>query len=114
MAAQGARTILLEDLPATSDAFGSHEPVARAIADMVRAETGGKAIARDIEDLAYKFYRSHWTQLPKFDQIKHEREGKLPAGLFDISPASRNADFGGQRPRAQRGDRVREGAHQSR
>lgn len=39
------RTILLDDLPSDTDAFGSHEPVATAIGEMVDREEGGKAIA---------------------------------------------------------------------
>jgi len=39
------RTILLDDLPSDTDSFGSHEPVAFAIGEMVAREDGGKAIA---------------------------------------------------------------------
>lgn len=39
------RTILLDDLPSDTDSFGSHEPVAAAIGEMVEREEGGKAIA---------------------------------------------------------------------
>lgn len=35
----------LDDLPADEDAFGSHEPVAKAIGDVIEQEEGGKAIA---------------------------------------------------------------------
>ncbi len=41
------RTVLLDDLPSDADAFGSHGPIADAIADMVRSEEGGKAVAID-------------------------------------------------------------------
>ncbi len=37
-------TRLLTDLPADKDAFGAHERVARAIADVVRTEDGGRTI----------------------------------------------------------------------
>ena len=37
-------TVLLSDDPASEDAFSSHDPVARAIADLVRHEAGGKII----------------------------------------------------------------------
>ena len=37
-------TRLLPDMPADSDAFGSHERVARSIAEVVETESGGKAI----------------------------------------------------------------------
>ena len=37
--------VLLDDLPATKDAFGAHERIALSIRDLVTTETGGKAIA---------------------------------------------------------------------
>ena len=37
--------VLLDDLPATKDAFGAHERIALSICDLVTTETGGKAIA---------------------------------------------------------------------
>ena len=37
-------TRLLADTPAEADAFGSHERVARAIAEVIQTESGGKAI----------------------------------------------------------------------
>ena len=37
-------TRLLPDTPAETDAFGSHERVARSIAEVVQTESGGKAI----------------------------------------------------------------------
>ena len=37
-------TRLLPDTPADADAFGSHERVARSIAEVVETESGGKAI----------------------------------------------------------------------
>lgn len=39
------KTRLLSDLPSDKDSFGSHERVAEAIADLIRTENGGKAIA---------------------------------------------------------------------
>ena len=38
-------TRTLDDQPVTNDEFGSHAPIAQAIFEMVRTETGGKAIA---------------------------------------------------------------------
>lgn len=49
---------------------------------------------RDIDDLSYRFYRDTWNKLPDFDNLKHEDEGKLESGLFDISPATREFSFG--------------------
>ena len=37
-------TRLLPDTPADTDSFGSHERVARSIAEVVQTESGGKAI----------------------------------------------------------------------
>jgi len=41
------RTALLSDLPSDNDAFGSHAPIADAIAGMVKSEEGGHVIALD-------------------------------------------------------------------
>ena len=41
---EGCLTRLLPDSPADADAFGSHERVADSIAEVVRTESGGKAI----------------------------------------------------------------------
>ena len=38
------RTTLIDDTPAETDAFGSHERVARAIAEVVQDEEGGRSI----------------------------------------------------------------------
>ncbi len=38
-------TVTIDDQPVAEDAFGSHEPLARAIFEMVKTEEGGKAIA---------------------------------------------------------------------
>jgi predicted transcriptional regulator len=43
--AMSCPTKLLDDLPADRDEFGSHQKVADAIAELVRNEEGGKAIA---------------------------------------------------------------------
>lgn len=48
----------------------------------------------DIDDLQYRFYRSAWDKLPDFDALKHEDAGKLPRGLFDLAPRTRNDSFG--------------------
>lgn len=56
--------------------------------------TGGPVAAVDMDELEYRFYRDHWDKLPDFDNIKPETVAKLPTGLFDISPATRNTDIG--------------------
>ena len=48
----------------------------------------------DLDELEYRFYRDHWDRLPDFDNLKAETVAKLPLGKFDISPASRQSDFG--------------------
>ena len=55
---------------------------------------GEQALGTDLDDLQYKFYRNAWTSLPDFSVAKHEDAGKLPKGLFDIGPRTRNEAFG--------------------
>jgi len=54
----------------------------------------GKVAISDLDDLEYRFYRDHWDQLPDFDNLKAETVAKLPEGRFDLSPATRESDFG--------------------
>ncbi len=54
----------------------------------------GGAPARDIEELAYRYYRGAWETLPRFDELKAESQGKLPRGLFDLSSTTRDSDYG--------------------
>ena len=42
---EGCPTRLLDDLPADHDAFGPHQRIAKAIADLIKNEKSGKAIA---------------------------------------------------------------------
>ncbi|MCS7047379.1 MAG: DUF1549 domain-containing protein, partial [Gemmataceae bacterium] len=58
--------------------------------ELAKAQAGGG----DIDDLRYRFYRNSWTKLPDFTLFKHEDEGKLPKGLFDLSPRTRNEAIG--------------------
>ncbi len=58
------------------------------------ANVGGPAGQVDLDELEYRFYRDHWDRLPDFDNLKAETVAKLPLGKFDISPASRETDFG--------------------
>ena len=55
---------------------------------------GGKVAAPDLEDLSFKFYRDTWEKLPEFDALKPESTGKLPLGLFSLSPKTRDDSFG--------------------
>jgi hypothetical protein len=61
----------------------------------LRQEAAGPA-GGDLDDLAFRFYRDAWRSLPPFDELKHEDEGPLPAGLFDIAaaPSLRPDNFG--------------------
>ena len=47
----------------------------------------------DISNLTYKMYGGGWEKLPVFKELKPEREGKLAAGLFDISISGRAQRF---------------------
>jgi hypothetical protein len=58
-----------------------------------RKKAGGGAV-RDVEDLSYRYYRGAFEALPKFDELKPESEGKLPGGLIDTAPTTRDSDFG--------------------
>ena len=53
-----------------------------------------QTVGNDLDELTYTFYRNAWTKLPDFSQFKYEDEGKLPKKLFDISPRTRNEEFG--------------------
>ncbi len=55
---------------------------------------GGTVAAVDIDELTYRFYRDSWDELPDFDALKPEDSGKLPKGLFDLAPRTRNESFG--------------------
>ncbi|HEU5116412.1 MAG TPA: DUF1553 domain-containing protein, partial [Isosphaeraceae bacterium] len=58
------------------------------------AKTASQVGVRDLENLAYRFYRDSWDVLPDFDSIKHENEGTLPRGLLDLGPRTRNTAVG--------------------
>lgn len=45
MSTQRLPVKLLDDLPATDDAFGTHERIAAAVLDMILTDTGGRAVA---------------------------------------------------------------------
>jgi mono/diheme cytochrome c family protein len=55
---------------------------------------GDKVATADIEDLSYRFYRDTWDKVPEFDSLKAEEVGKLPSGLFTLTPRSRDVSFG--------------------
>ena len=55
---------------------------------------GARVASADIEDLAYRFYRDTWKELPEFDALKPEEVGKLPEGLFGLARRSRDDSFG--------------------
>jgi mono/diheme cytochrome c family protein len=57
-------------------------------------QKAGSAAARDFEDLSYRYYRGAWETLPAFDELKAESEGKLPGGLIDTAPTTRDSDYG--------------------
>ena len=53
-----------------------------------------KIAAADLTRLKYRFYRDTWNRLPEFDDLRPEETGRLPAGLFDLSVASRSDSIG--------------------
>ena len=55
-----------------------------------------EAVASDLDDLQFRFYRDSWTALPKFDELKPEDVGVVPAQRFDITvaPSLRPDNFG--------------------
>ena len=57
-------------------------------------DKGDKVASADIDDLSYRFYRDTWEAIPDFDALKPEEVGKLPKGLFDLTPRSRDDSFG--------------------
>ena len=59
-----------------------------------QAGTAAPAGQVDLDDLEYRFYRDRWDRLPDFDNLKAETTAKLPLGKFDLTPASRQTDFG--------------------
>jgi mono/diheme cytochrome c family protein len=63
--------------------------------EALRREASGPA-GGDLDDLTFRFYRDAWRSLPAFDDLKHEDEGPLPGGLFDIAaaPSLRPDNFG--------------------
>ena len=60
----------------------------------IEANAGKVAGPTDLDDLEFRFYRDHWDALPDFDRLKPETVAKLKSGKFDISPATRETDFG--------------------
>ncbi len=48
----------------------------------------------DMTEMHYRFYRDSFDVLPDFDMLRHENEGDLPHGFFDISVRTRNTHYG--------------------
>ena len=44
MAATRCPTLTVDDAPAGEDVFGSHEPIAAAVHELIRTEPGGRTI----------------------------------------------------------------------
>ena len=55
-----------------------------------------EAVGGDLDDLAFRFYRDSWSNLPVFDDLKAEDTGPVPSQLFDIAvaPSLRPNSFG--------------------
>lgn len=56
-----------------------------------RGEGAGRTL---LEQLSYRFYRHPFRSLDDFEGLRHEDEGDLAGGRFDLSPATRGEDFG--------------------
>jgi mono/diheme cytochrome c family protein len=48
----------------------------------------------DMSGLRYRFFRDTWEKLPDFDTLKHETEGAVPHGFFDIGLRTRDEAIG--------------------
>src|SRR5690606_2319820 len=59
-----------------------------------KVAAGGKVAHRDIDDLRYRFYRDTFEVLPDFDAIKHEDEGQIESGQFDLRLRTRDRAIG--------------------
>lgn len=57
-------------------------------------EVRGNAHAPDMRGVRYRYFRDTWDRLPDFDQIKHEDEGVLEHGFFDLAVRTRDEAFG--------------------
>lgn len=55
----------------------------------------GKGTARTLlHNLRYRFYRDEFRDLAKFEDLRPEDVGALEGGKFDLSPATRNENYG--------------------
>ena len=73
-------TKLLADTPAETDAFGSHERVARSIAEVVQTESGGKAIGLEG---GWGAGKSTIVKLIS-QKLSHTRESAHEIAVFDM------------------------------
>ncbi len=73
---------------------GEAETALRTLENEFRALRNRNVSQADMEDLRYRYYRDTWNRLPNFAALKHEDEGRLPRGLFDLSPRTRDEAFG--------------------
>jgi len=75
---------------ATADLVAIERAFQRREAEL-RGVTAG---AGELVDVAYRFYRDTWSELPDFDALRPEASGALAGGRLDLAPASRRAAFG--------------------
>ena len=111
-------TRLLTDLPADKDAFGAHERVARAIADVVRTEDGGRTIGLEggwgagkstvvkllEQELAGDADSAAWI----FDAWAHEGDPLRRSFLEGLSQALGVSFVGGRREMGRKAGRTRQ------
>ncbi len=55
---------------------------------------GPAAVADDLADAEYKYYRDTWDAIPDFDALKPETVGRFEKGLFDWRVTTREQSYG--------------------
>ena len=61
---------------------------------LFRLRAAGGRPTSGMTDVTYRLYTGHWEALPDFDALTPQSTGALVAGLFDLSPATGEHDFG--------------------
>ncbi len=114
--ASDCRTKLISDAPASSDAFGSHQRIATALAELIRAERGGKAIGLEggwgsgkstvVKLLRGETDRDENLTLLVFDAWAHEGDPLRRTFLETLISAFVDADWISEKEWADRRDHL--------
>ena len=98
-------TVLLDDSPASSDAFGSHQRVADAVTEVVRIETGGRSIGLEggwgsgkstvVQLVAQKLSKIRYPefQVATFDMWAHQGDPLRRTFLEKLIKQLRNCEW---------------------